>query len=83
MHANFHSPPFRPVPPLANLHSQYFAAFILPAIFWPWALVIGVFFSPWSVLSVAGSSRKSVFVPTRMIGIASVQYCLISGIHLV
>lgn len=63
------------------LHSRYLYAFIFAATFCPWLFKTGVRFSFCNALNVTGSSLKSNFVPTSIIGV-SAQYALISGIHL-
>lgn len=61
-------------------HSMYLTARILFANFWPCSRLSGDNPCSASAFSVSRSSRKSIFVPTRIIG-ASGQWCFISGYH--
>lgn len=61
-------------------HSKYSTAFISLAICIPLAVVRGLSFFSFSFSIVSLSSRRSVLVPTRMMGIPG-QWWLTSGNH--
>ena len=62
-------------------HSRYLTALILLAIFMPCSRFTGLWPICASCESVSRSSRRSVLVPTRIMG-TSLQWCRISGAHL-
>ena len=61
-------------------HSRYFTLETSFAICKPCAVVIGAIFFSFSFSTVSLSSRKSTFVPTRIIGVFG-QWWLTSGYH--
>lgn len=61
-------------------HSIYLTALILFANFWPCSLLSGDSPCSFKAFSVSRSSRRSILVPTNIIG-ASGQWCFISGYH--
>lgn len=61
-------------------HSTYLTARIVLHSCLPCALVMGVWFRSLRLIIVFRSSRKSSFVPTRMIGTFG-QWCFTSGYH--
>lgn len=61
-------------------HSKYLTALISLFIAKPWGYVMGVNFLSRNLSIVVLSSRKSNFVPTKIIGVLG-QWCLTSGYH--
>ena len=61
-------------------HSRYFTLDTSFAICKPYAVVIGAIFFSFNFSTVSLSSRKSTFVPTRIIGVFG-QWWLTSGYH--